>query len=151
MIYTFYEQLKMSLFFIIIGIFLSIMLDTINTVFKKIKPLNYIMQFISWISIDIVCIKCIDNISNGYVPIYLILFFLIGYIIYVKLFQSNYIKIILKLKHYEKNIILAIFPVTMYNYFRRKLNNILRKRKQKYEKNNFNDSNTNNNGNDTGM
>ena len=94
MIYTFYEQIQMIFYFMILGIYLFIMMDTINTIFYKIKVLNYILQFISWIIIDIICIKAIDTISNGYVPIYIILFFALGCLIYKKyLKEKGYISI----------------------------------------------------------
>ena len=116
MIYTFNEQLIMIIYFTIIGIFLSIMFDTINTLFSKIKIINYILQFISWMIVTIILLKALNNVSNGYIPIYIILFFLIGYIIYKKFLSEYYIKIILKLKSFKKIITLAIFPITLYNY-----------------------------------
>jgi len=153
MIYTFDEQLIMIIYFIILGMFISIMLDTIHTIFNKIKVINYILQFISWTIVNIVCIKYLDKISNGYVPIYLFLFFIIGYFIYNKFLSKSYIKIILKIKESRQNILLAIFPITLYNYIIRKtkvlIKNNNKNRKQKNEKNyninndiNSNDSNT---------
>lgn len=150
MIYTFYEQLIMIIYFIILGIFMSIMLDTIHTLFNKIKITHYLVQMVVWILISIVCIKSVDRISNGYIPIYIFLFFLIGYIIYHKLLSERYIKIILKIKEYKQNIILAIFPITLYNYIIRNIKEI-RNRKKKNEKNNSTTTNSNNDVNNTGL
>lgn len=148
MIYTFYEQLIMIIYFVILGMFMSIMLDTVHTLFNKIKITHYLVQMVVWILISIVCIKSVDRISNGYIPIYIFLFFLIGYIIYHKLLSERYIKIILKIKEYKQNIILAIFPITLYNYIIRNIKEI-RNRKKKNEKNNSTITNSNNDVNNT--
>ncbi len=150
MIYTFYEQLVMIIYFIILGMFMSIMLDTIHTLFNKIRITHYLLQIITWVLISIVCIKSVDRISNGYIPIYIFMFFLIGYVIYSKLFSKRYIKIILKIKTYKQNIILAIFPITLYNYIIRNIKRIL-KRKKKNEENNCTITNSNNDVNNTGL
>ena len=140
MIYTFYEQIQMIFYFMILGIYLFIMMDTINTIFYKIKVLNYILQFISWIIIDIICIKAIDTISNGYVPIYIILFFALGCLIYKKYLKEKYIKTLLKILKNKRNILLALFPITMYNYFILKIKKLLTKRKHKNEENTINNT-----------
>lgn len=140
MIYTFYEQIQMIFYFMILGIYLFIMMDTINTIFYKIKVLNYILQFISWIIIDIICIKAIDTISNGYVPIYIILFFALGCLIYKKYLKEKYIKTLLKILKNKRNILLALFPITMYNYFILKIKKLVTKRKRKNEENTINNT-----------
>ena len=150
MIYTFYEQLVMIIYFIILGMFMSIMLDTIHTLFNKIRITHYLLQIITWVLISIVCIKSVDRISNGYIPIYIFMFFLIGYVIYSKLFSKRYIKIILKIKTYKQNIILAIFPITLYNYIIRNIKRIM-KRKKKNEENNCTITNSNNDVNNNGL
>lgn len=137
MIYTFNEQIKMIIYFIILGIFLSIMFDTINTLFNKIKLSNYILQFLSWIVVTIISIKYIDKISNGYFPVYIILFFLVGYIVYRKYLSKYYIKILLKIKGYKRIITLAIFPITLYNYITNVVRNIISKKGKIHEKNNI--------------
>lgn len=144
MIYTFYEQIQMIFYFMILGIYLFIMMDTINTIFYKIKVLNYILQFISWIIIDIICIKAIDTISNGYVPIYIILFFTLGCLIYKKYLKEKYIKTLLKILKNKRNILLALFPITMYNYFILKIRKLITKRKHKNEENTINNTIINN-------
>ncbi len=144
MIYTFYEQIQMISYFMILGIYLFIMMDTINTIFYKIKVLNYILQFISWIIIDIICIKAIDTISNGYVPIYIILFFALGCLIYKKYLKEKYIKTLLKILKNKRNILLALFPITMYNYFILKIKKLVTKRKHKNEENTINNTIINN-------
>lgn len=148
MIYTFYEQLVMIIYFIILGMFMSIMLDTIHTLFNKIKITHYLLQIVLWIGLSIICIKSVDRISSGYIPIYIFLFFLIGYIVYNKLFSKRYIKIILKIKTYKQNIILAIFPITLYNYIIRNIKKI-KNRKRKNEENNSTITNSNNDVNNT--
>ena len=129
---------------------MSIMLDTIHTLFNKIRITHYLLQIITWVLISIVCIKSVDRISNGYIPIYIFMFFLIGYVIYSKVFSKRYIKIILKIKTYKQNIILAIFPITLYNYIIRNIKRIM-KRKKTNEENNCTITNSNNDVNNTGL
>lgn len=135
MIYTFEEQFKMILYFIILGIFLSIMFDTINTIFNKVKVINYICQFIVWTIVNIIAVNYIDKISDGYVPIYIILFFVIGYMIYYYLMRKYYLKTILNISRYQRGIMLALFPINLYNCIIKKLKHIVMKRKKKHEKN----------------
>ena len=85
MIYTFKEQTIIIFHFILLGIFLSMMIDSIHIFFNKIKIINYIIQFILWLIITYICIRYVNNISNGYIPFYFLLFFLIGYLIYTYL------------------------------------------------------------------
>jgi len=115
MIYTFTEQLIMIAHFIILGMFISIMFDTIHTLFNKIKITNYILQIISWIAVTIISIKYMNKINNGYFPIYTVLFFAVGYIMYNTFLSNQYKKIILKISKSKKNIMLAIFPITLKN------------------------------------
>ena len=150
MIYTFSEQLIMIIYFIILGMFISIMFDTIQTMFNKIKFTNYVLQFLSWVFVSFICIESVDRISDGYVPIYIFLFFLIGYYIYNKFLSKNYIKIILKIKDNKQNILLAIFPITLYNYIIKNIKKI-RNRKNKNEENNSTNNDTISDNHNTGM
>ncbi len=140
MIYTFQEQLIMSIKFIILGMFMSIMLDTIHTFFKKIKIINYILQFLSWVIISIICIKSIDRISGGYIPIYIFLFFVIGYVIYHYFMSKQYIKVLLKIKENRHNLFLALFPVTLYNNIIKIIKKIRKNKGKKNEESNSIDS-----------
>lgn len=151
MIYTFQEQLIMSIKFIILGMFMSIMLDTIHTLFKKIKITNYILQFITWIIVSIICIRSVDRISEGYIPIYIFLFFILGYIIYHYLMSKSYIKIILKIKENRHNLLLALFPLTLYNSIIKIINKIRKNKGNKNEKNNSSNIISDNNDNSTRM
>ncbi len=138
MIYTFNEQIIMVIYFIILGMFLSIMFDTINVLFNKIKISNYLLQFLSWIVVTLISIKYIDKISNGYFPIYIILFFLVGYMIYRKLLSDHYIKMLSKIKEHKRIITLAIFPITLYNYIINIIRKMIKKKGKIHEKNNSN-------------
>ena len=138
MIYTFNEQIIMVIYFIILGMFLSIMFDTINILFNKIKISNYLLQFLSWIVVTLISIKYIDKISNGYFPIYIILFFLVGYMIYRKLLSDHYIKMLSKIKEHKRIITLAIFPITLYNYIIDIIRKTIKKKGKIHEKNNSN-------------
>ena len=137
MIYSFTEQLLMIFHFLILGMFLSIMFDTINSIFNKIKIINYILQFISWMIINIICIRSIDRISQGYIPIYIFLFFVIGYLIYHYFFSKRYLKTLLIFIKNKKNILLAIFPITLYNYIKKKICKLHKKKGNNNEKDNI--------------
>ena len=144
MIYTFEEQVIMMIYFIILGMFISMMFDTINIFFSKIKITNYILQFISWIFVTIICINYINKISNGYFPIYIILFFIIGYVIYSKLLNKHYLKILLKIKANKQFILLALFPITLYNYIIKLIKKIVVEKGKINEKNNINNNDVTN-------
>lgn len=149
MIYSFTEQLLMIFHFLILGMFLSIMFDTINSIFNKIKIINYILQFISWMIINIICIRSIDRISQGYIPIYIFLFFVIGYLIYHYFFSKRYLKTLLIFMKNKKNILLAIFPITLYNYIKKKIHKLHKKKGNNNEKNNIGNTVNINDGSDT--
>lgn len=147
MIYTFSEQFIMTIYFIILSIFLAMSFDTINIIFIKIKLLNYILQFISWIIITIISVKYVDKVSNGYIPIHIFLFFIVGYILYSKFMKKYYIKTILKIKENKQYIFLAIFPITLYNYIIK----VIKKMGRKNEKNSSINDNDNDDGDVTRM
>lgn len=147
MIYTFSEQLIMTIYFIILSIFLAMSFDIINTIFDKIKILNYILQFVSWVIITIICIKYVDKVSNGYIPIHIFLFFIVGYILYSKFMKKSFIKTILKIKENKQYIFLAIFPITLYNY----ISKIIKKMVKKNEKTSSDNNNINDDNNTTGL
>lgn len=147
MIYTFSEQFIMTIYFIILSIFLAMSFDTINIIFSKIKLLNYILQFISWIIITIISVKYVDKVSNGYIPIHIFLFFIVGYILYSKFMKKYYIKTILKIKENKQYIFLAIFPITLYNYIIK----VIKKMVRKNEKNSSINDNNNDDGDVTRM
>ena len=71
------------------------------------------------------------------IPVYIILFFLVGYIVYRKYLSKYYIKILLKIKGYKRIITLAIFPITLYNYITNVVRNIINKKGKIHEKNNI--------------
>lgn len=147
MIYTFSEQFIMTIYFIILSIFLAMSFDVINTIFDKIKILNYILQFVSWVIITIICIKYVDKVSNGYIPIHIFLFFIVGYILYSKFMKKSFIKTILKIKENKQYIFLAIFPITLYNY----ISKIIKKMVKKNEKTSSDNNNINDDNNTTGL
>ncbi|HHU56582.1 MAG TPA: hypothetical protein GXZ48_07910, partial [Acholeplasmataceae bacterium] len=91
MIYTFFEQLTIAVKFILLGLFLSIMLDVLFVFNFKKKVLNIITQIIFWIILSYIICNAVLVISKGYLPIYTFLFFLLGYFIYIKLLKKDFI------------------------------------------------------------
>ena len=121
MIYTFKEQTIIIFHFILLGIFLSMMIDSIHIFLNKIKIINYIIQFILWLIITYICIRYVNNISNGYIPFYFLLFFLIGYLIYTYFLKANYIKNMYLIKNNKEKILGILFPITLFKYIINKI------------------------------
>lgn len=151
MIYTFSEQFKMMIYFIVLGMFLLIMLDSIHLFFSKVNILNYILQLICWIIVSIICIKSVNKISDGYLPIYILFFFLIGGIIYHYLLRKSYIKVLLKIKKKRQDLLLALFPVKLYNYIIKRIKKIFKNRRTTNEKNDLHINNNDDFINNSGM
>ena len=138
MIYTFFDQCKMMLYFLIIGIFLGIMWDIIHILFSKNIISDYLIQFACWLVVILVILKSIDSVSWGYISIYTFMFFIIGYYVYIKLLSGYNRKVLQIIKEKSKGFLLALFPVSLYNYI---IRIIVKKRKNKNEKDNINSNN----------
>ncbi len=117
--YTLMEQITMIVYFIILGMFITIMFDTINAFFSKKALINYIVQVVFWIIMILICLKSVDKISDGHLPIYIILFFIVGYFIYVKLLKKKYIETLNKIKSRKRKIVLIILPVELFGFVKR--------------------------------
>lgn len=120
MIYSFKEQLLMIIYFIIVGMFIGIMFDTINLFFYKNKIINYIFQVLCWLVVTIICVISVDRISDGYLPVYIFFFFIIGYFIYSYIFKGRYKKRILYIKKYKEKIKQIILPIELIALFKKK-------------------------------
>ena len=120
MIYSFKDQLLMIIYFIIVGMFIGIMFDTINLFFNKNKIINYIFQVLCWLVVTIICVISVDRISDGYLPVYIFFFFIIGYFIYSYIFKGRYKKRILYIKKYKGKIKQIILPIELIALFKKK-------------------------------
>lgn len=120
MIYTFKEQLLMIIYFVILGMFLGIMFDLINLLFCKAKVINYIMQIACWSIVTIICVLSVDKISDGYLPVYVILFFVVGYLIYYYLLKKQFEKRINNIYKHKQNIKNIILPTEIFGYIKTK-------------------------------
>ncbi|MCI5938780.1 MAG: hypothetical protein MRZ17_02605 [Acholeplasmataceae bacterium] len=120
MIYSFKDQLLMIIYFIIVGMFIGIMFDTINLFFYKNKIINYIFQVLCWLVVTIICVISVDRISDGYLPVYIFFFFIIGYFIYSYIFKGRYKKRILYIKKYKGKIKQIILPIELIALFKKK-------------------------------
>lgn len=120
MIYSFKDQLLMIIYFIIVGMFIGIMFDTINLFFYKNKIINYIFQVLCWLVLTIICVISVDRISDGYLPVYIFFFFIIGYFIYSYIFKGRYKKRILYIKKYKGKIKQIILPIELIALFKKK-------------------------------
>lgn len=131
MIYSFTEQVIMSVKFMMIGMFVGIMMDTAYILnFKKKLP-NIIVQLGFWVIMTIIICTVMLRISDGYIPLYTFLFFIIGYSIYYYFFKKSYIKTLNKIKNiYNKNYRKAldvIFPREIFRFFGRLVKKICKK------------------------
>lgn len=120
MIYSFKDQLLMIIYFIIVGMFIGIMFDTMNLFFYKNKIINYIFQVLCWLVVTIICVISVDRISDGYLPVYIFFFFIIGYFIYSYIFKGRYKKRILYIKKYKGKIKQIILPIELIALFKKK-------------------------------
>ena len=120
MIYSFKDQLLMIIYFIIVGMFIGIMFDTINLFFYKNKIINYIFQVLCWLVVTIICVISVDRISDGYLPVYIFFFFIIRYFIYSYIFKGRYKKRILYIKKYKGKIKQIILPIELIALFKKK-------------------------------
>jgi len=119
MIYSFSEQVIMSVKFIVLGMFAGIMLDASYIWNFKKKIPNIIVQLLFWVIMTFIICRAVLVISSGYLPIYTFLFFLIGYSIYYYFLKKSYCKLLKDIKtgyhRNSKKIYNVIFP---YQFFR---------------------------------
>ena len=153
LIYTFYEQVIMSVKFILLGTFAGIMIDTSYELNFKRKIPNIIVQLVFWIIMTYVICQAVIVISNGYIPVYTFMYFIIGYAIYYYFLKKSYCLLLRNIKKfYYRNYQRAtaiIFPkqVTklmlrlmkyIYNKIKKFFKSIF-KRKKKQEENSQNE------------
>src|SRR5690554_6804306 len=98
MILTLYEQIVIIIKFIILGIFVSLMMDIIDVFNFRKKMLNIIIQIIYWILITYTVCEAVLVISRGYLPLYTFLFFICGYLIYHKLLKKQFVATLKEIK-----------------------------------------------------
>lgn len=144
--YTIKEEVYIICYLIFFGIYLFSTLDIITIIYEKFKnkPLKIIIQIIFWLCQIYITFIFSYHLMDGYVPIYFILFILMGYLIYHKLCQKHFIKLIkLLLKEIKKifSLIIKIIKPLIYskpllnfikNFFKREKNII---KKQLFTKN----------------
>ena len=109
LIYTFYEQVIMSVKFILLGTFAGIMIDTSYELNFKRKIPNIIVQLVFWIIMTYVICQAVIVISNGYIPVYTFMFFIIGYAIYYYFLKKSYCLLLRNIKKYIYNKIKKFF------------------------------------------
>lgn len=140
MMYTFFEQLQMAVYFTFLGFFMTVMIDVCTSINFKNKVLTYFLQIIFWVVITFVVINAVLKISFGYIPIYTFLFFLVGFYIYRYVFRKEFVGMIAKIKNvnlqYRKKYLPIIIPIELWNILIKALKRILKiifKKKKKVE------------------
>jgi len=149
MILTLYEQIVIIIKFIILGIFVSLMMDIIDVFNFRKKVRNIIIQFMYWALVTYTVCEAVLVISKGYLPLYTFLFFICGYLIYRKLLKKQFVLTLTKIKEttiknkkhlfsffYSRPVIIAIIKLARkIKFFVKKLlKKIFKRRKKPREK-----------------
>lgn len=141
MMYTFFEQLQMAVYFIILGFFAAVMIDTCTYLSFKSKIVTYTVQIAFWVGITFIMMNAVMKISYGYIPIYTFLFFLIGFIIYKYLFRKEFLKTVNNLtrvnKEYRTKMLAIILPKELWAFIMKLLKGSLKRiliKKKKVDK-----------------
>lgn len=117
------EQIRMIVLFIILGIFMSIMIDVADVFRSKNKIITSFLQIVFWMGITFVVCKVVIVISKGYLPIYTFGFFLIGYFIYRFLLRKQFVafvdKIKLKYNQRKKKAFNILFPNELFRQIKK--------------------------------
>lgn len=106
MIHTIQEEISIIIYLILFGIYLVSTYDLILQIekwlkFKKIK--TYLLEIIFNILQILITIRFSSKIANGYIPVYFILFFIIGVVIYYYTSRKLFIKQIRKSLDFYKS------------------------------------------------
>lgn len=119
MIYSFYEQLIMIIYFILYGIFLIISYDILNYYLAKIKSkyLYHAIEVAFWVSMIFISLIFMQRISKGYIPLYTFLFFIVGIIIYITFIQESFIQDLTRFDLIISKILVKIIKVLWYIIF----------------------------------
>lgn len=138
MIYTFREQLQMAFYFILLGIFTSIMIDICTCIRFKNKIITYLVQIIFWIGVCLIMMKAVMKVSNGYIPIYIFLFFIIGFIIYKYCLRNELLKTLKRLKtynsKYRKQVKTVLLPKEFWEFIMKVIKRLWKKLFKKQKK-----------------
>lgn len=97
MIHTIKEEIYISIYLIVFGIYLLSTYDILLIIIDRIKFKKWfkiIIELIFFILQIFVTYRFSFELANGYIPIYFILFVLIGIILYYKILRNPFIKII---------------------------------------------------------
>ena len=139
MIYTLKEELRLIILFIIYGIYLASYIEFINIFTNKIKKKinKIIIELLMWIIEIYIAYQFIYKAKDGYIPIYFVLFILVGLVMYLicrkqtlsvyKVIVYTIIKIIQKIKN-------EIIEVTYPNYLKEIRTNLIKRRRYKKKK-----------------
>lgn len=105
-LYPLKEEVYLMLYLIAYGIYLFATLDIIEGCIKRIpkKWMKVILQILYWIAQCYITYLFSYRLLDGYLPIYFILFILVGYILYRYVFKKVFIKTLTMLFYVIKKI-----------------------------------------------
>ena len=111
---SYIEQIKLIIYFIIFGSFLGVTLDTIKYIIKNENIIvRYVLEFIYWVIILLIAYLYIVRVQNGFINIYTIIFYILGFTSYYLILSSSHHNIIDKgiyiYNRYIKKIIKELF------------------------------------------
>lgn len=115
--YTANNQITSFLFFVLVGIILTIIFDMFRILrkgFKTSNKITYIEDIIYWIIAGIILMYSIFIFHNGETRWYIFLGIALGSVIYLKLFSNIFIKMNVKIILLLKNIAKKVALVTAY-------------------------------------
>lgn len=115
--YTFFEQARMMIQFILLGMFMSIMIDVADFFRTKNKFSSSVVQLLFWFVMSLVVCKVVLVISKGFLPLYTFAFFFVGYLIYRFFLRKRFVHVLAKMKKKlrtsRKKVIAFILPVEL--------------------------------------
>ena len=138
----FNEQIKLIIYYFILGMFISIILNLSRRLTDKIKsPFNYIIQILFWLIIIILTTLFIISNTAHYLGLYSIIFVIIGMIIYDFFLEKNllhlsknqeFITFMIKTKKIIKSILLGILiPFEIIKYLKKLICKLIIRKKKK--------------------
>ena len=111
---SYIEQIRLIIYFIIFGSFLGVTLDTIKYIIKNENIIvRYGQECIYWVILLLIAYLYIVKVQNGFVNIYTIVFYILGFSSYYLLISNSHHNVIDKgiyvFNKYIKNIIIELF------------------------------------------
>ncbi len=125
-------QIKLIFYFILYGGFVGVTFDTMKYITKEIGfLLKYVLELIYWVIIMIITYYYIINVQKGFINIYTIVFYMLGFIsYYVVLSETHQNRIKLLINCYQKYLKKILLEVLFSKEIICLINNLIKKQKK---------------------